>query len=156
MMLTAGRGMKVSRPFGVARYDAGVDHLTRSLRVQVKSTIHWRTGHGYSLKLVGSRRKKYERGTVDFFAVLLIPIDEWYIIPFEVIGENALQPPLLPAASLNRQAPSFRRCQASRYFPYFCRLLRGGVAGGRGGDSRFLATFGMSKFFSAAKVYREQ
>ena len=87
MMLAAGRGMKVSTPSGVARYDVGVDHLTRSLRVQVKSTIHWRTGHGYSLKLVGSRRKKYEPGTVDFFAVLLIPIDEWYIIPFEVIGE---------------------------------------------------------------------
>jgi hypothetical protein len=87
MMLAAGRGMKVSRPFGVARYDVGVDHPTRSLRVQVKSTIHWRTGHGYSLKLVGSRRKKYEPGSVDFFAVLLIPIDEWYIIPFAVIGE---------------------------------------------------------------------
>jgi hypothetical protein len=59
----------------------------RSLRVQVKSTIHWRAGHGYSLKLVGSRRRKYAPGTVDFFAVLLIPIDEWYIIPFDIIGE---------------------------------------------------------------------
>jgi hypothetical protein len=53
----------------------------------VKSTIHCRPGHGYSLKLVGSRRKKYQLGTVDFFAILLIPIDEWYIIPFDVIGE---------------------------------------------------------------------
>lgn len=87
MMLAAGEGMKVSRPFGVARHDVGVDHPTRSLRVQVKSTIHWRPGHGYSLKLVGSRRKKYEPGTVDFFAILLIPIDEWYIIPFAVLGE---------------------------------------------------------------------
>ena len=87
MMLAAGLGLRVSRPFGVARYDVGIDHPTRPLRVQVKSTIHWRTGHGYSLKLVGSRRKKYEPGTVDFFAVLLIPIDEWYIIPFDVIDE---------------------------------------------------------------------
>jgi hypothetical protein len=87
MMLASGLGMKVSRPFGVARHDVGVDNPARSLRVQVKSTIHWRPGHGYSLKLVGSRRKKYEPGTVDFFAVLLIPIDEWYIIPFDVIGE---------------------------------------------------------------------
>jgi hypothetical protein len=86
MMLAAGHGMKVSRPFGVARHDVGIDNPTRSLRVQVKSTIHWRPGHGYSLKLVGSRRKKYEPGTVDFFAVLLIPIDEWYLIPFDVIG----------------------------------------------------------------------
>ena len=87
MMLAAGQGMKVSRPFGVTRYDVGVDHPTQSLRVQVKSTIHWRPGHGYGLKLVGSRRKKYEPGTVDFFAVLLVPIDEWYIIPYEAIGE---------------------------------------------------------------------
>lgn len=87
MMLAAGRGMKVSRPFGVARHDVGVDNPTRSLRVQVKSTIHWRPGHGYSLKLVGSRRKKYAPGTVDFFAILLIPVDQWYIIPFEVVGE---------------------------------------------------------------------
>jgi hypothetical protein len=87
MMLAAGHGMKVSRPFGVARYDVGVDHPARALRVQVKSTIHWRIGHGYSLKLVGSRRKKYEPGTVDFFAILLIPVDEWYLIPFGVVGE---------------------------------------------------------------------
>jgi hypothetical protein len=25
---------------------------------------------------------------VDFFAILLIPIDEWYIIPFEVMGRT--------------------------------------------------------------------
>jgi len=87
MMVAAGQGMKVSRPFGVTRYDVGVDNPTRPLRVQVKSRIHHRPGHGYSLKLVGSKRRKYEPGTVDFFAILLIPIDEWYIIPFEAIGE---------------------------------------------------------------------
>ena len=27
-------------------------------------------------------------GTVDFFAILLIPIDDWYIIPFEVMGRK--------------------------------------------------------------------
>jgi hypothetical protein len=87
MMVAAGQGMTVSRPFGVSRYDVGVEaNLGRSLRVQVKSTIHWRPGHGYSLKLVGSRRKKYEPGSVDFFAILLIPIDDWYIIPFAKMG----------------------------------------------------------------------
>jgi hypothetical protein len=38
------------------------------------------------LNVIGPQRKKYEPGTVDFFAILLIPIDEWYIIPFEVLG----------------------------------------------------------------------
>jgi hypothetical protein len=86
MMMAAGQGMKVSRPFGVTRYDVGVENPQQSLRVQVKSTIHWCKGHGYGLKLVGSRRKKYEPGTVDFFAILLIPVDVWYIIPFDAIG----------------------------------------------------------------------
>jgi hypothetical protein len=88
MMLAAGHDMKVSRPFGVARYDVGVDSPAHSLRVQVKSTIHSRPGYGFSLKLVGSGRKKYDCGAVNFFAILLIPVDEWYIIPFEVIGEK--------------------------------------------------------------------
>jgi len=88
MMMAAGLGMKVSRPFGVAPYDVGVENPGRVLRVQVKSTIHGRPEHGYSLKLVGSRRKKYDARTVDFFAILLIPIDEWYIIPFAVIGKE--------------------------------------------------------------------
>ena len=87
MMLAAKRGIKVSRPFGVARYDVGVDHLTRSLRPGA-SEVHNSLAYGSRLKPeVGSRRKKYEPGTVDFFAVLLIPIDEWYIFRFEVIGE---------------------------------------------------------------------
>jgi hypothetical protein len=25
---------------------------------------------------------------VDFFAILLIPVDDWYIIPFEVVGRT--------------------------------------------------------------------
>jgi hypothetical protein len=88
MMLAAGFGMNVSRPFGVGRYDVGVEYPGHVLRVQVKSTIHWRPGHGYSLKLVGSRRKKYDPGSVDFFAILLIPIDEWYIIPYSAMGKT--------------------------------------------------------------------
>jgi hypothetical protein len=54
--------------------------------VQVKSTIYKRRGDGYSLNVMGPKRKTYVPGTVDFFAVLLIPIDDWYIIPFEVMG----------------------------------------------------------------------
>ncbi|MGA8762054.1 MAG: group I intron-associated PD-(D/E)XK endonuclease, partial [Candidatus Sulfotelmatobacter sp.] len=42
----------------------------------------------YSLNVMGPKRKKYEPGRIDFFAVLLIPIDDWYIIPFEVMGRK--------------------------------------------------------------------
>jgi hypothetical protein len=89
MMLAVGLGMKVLRLFGqTGRYDVGVENAGQLLRVQVKSTIYKRRGEGYSLNVIGPRRKKYEPGTVDFFAILLIPIDEWYIIPYEVMGRT--------------------------------------------------------------------
>src|SRR6266851_4807010 len=56
--------------------------------VQVKSTIYKRRNGVYSLNVMGPQRKKYSPGTVDFFAILLIPVDDWYIIPFEVMGRT--------------------------------------------------------------------
>ena len=94
MMQAAGRGLKVSRPFSwVGRYDVGVENPTEGhqatvLRVQVKSTIYKRRNGEYSLNVMGPRRQKYDPGTVDYFAILLIPIDDWYIIPFEVMGRT--------------------------------------------------------------------
>jgi PD-(D/E)XK endonuclease len=89
MMLAAGQGMKVSKPFGESgKYDVGVDNQQRVLRVQVKSTIYRRRGDCYSLNVMGPQRQKYDPGTVDFFAILLIPVDDWYIIPFEVMGRT--------------------------------------------------------------------
>ena len=38
--------------------------------------------------MIGAGRKKYGKGLVDFFAVYLVPIDLWYIIPFEVMAGN--------------------------------------------------------------------
>ena len=37
---------------------------------------------------MGPGRKKYAAGTVDFFAVWVIPMGEWYIIPYEAMGER--------------------------------------------------------------------
>jgi hypothetical protein len=89
MMLALERDMKVSRPFGVAgRYDVGVESDRGVVRVQVKSTIFKRRGDCYSLNVMGPKRKPYAPGTVDFFAILLIPIDDWYIIPFEALGRK--------------------------------------------------------------------
>jgi PD-(D/E)XK endonuclease len=91
MMLVVGLGMKVLRLFGESgRYDVGVENGARVVRVQVKSTIYKRRGEGYSLNVMGPQRKKYAPGSVDFFAILLIPIDEWYIIPYEVMGRTNL------------------------------------------------------------------
>jgi hypothetical protein len=89
MARAAELGLRVSKPYGdSAGYDVGVEREGKVLRVQVKSTIYKRRGECYSLNVMGPGRKRYPRGVLDFFAVYLIPIDSWYIIPYEVIGEK--------------------------------------------------------------------
>ena len=90
MARAAQEGLKVSKPYGdSASYDVGVEYNGRFLRVQVKSTIYQRRGiESYSLNVHGPRRQLYPQGSVDFFAVYLIPIDAWYIIPFDDIRGN--------------------------------------------------------------------
>jgi hypothetical protein len=88
VMLAMERNMKVSKPYGESKYDVGVEGRERIVRVQVKSTIYKRRGECYSINLMGPKRKKYAPGTVDFFAILLIPLDKWYVIPFEVLGRK--------------------------------------------------------------------
>jgi PD-(D/E)XK endonuclease len=88
MAQAAERGMNVSKPFGdSASYDVGVEHNGRFMRVQVKSTTFRRKG-SYTCNIVGPQRERYAPGKLDFFAVYLVPIDVWYIIPFEVAQEN--------------------------------------------------------------------
>jgi hypothetical protein len=90
MAKAAGHGLGVSKPYGdSASYDVGVESDGRILRVQVKSTLYRRRGiESYSLNVHGPRRQLYKKGTVDFFAVYLIPRDTWYILPFAVMGGN--------------------------------------------------------------------
>ena len=89
MAKAAGMGLSVSKPLGDSqRYDVLVENGKRILRVQVKSTIYRRRGNEYSLNVMGPGRKRYEEGTVDFFAVYLIPEDEWYIIPYAALGKK--------------------------------------------------------------------
>jgi PD-(D/E)XK endonuclease len=102
MMQAAGLAMRVSRPFGDSgKYDVGVEGhgvkgLGRVSKVQVKSTNYRLAGGSFSVNVSTSQGKRYEPGTVDFFAILLIPIDSWYIIPFEAMeaqGTNLYFPP---------------------------------------------------------------
>jgi hypothetical protein len=65
-----------------------VERGGRILRVQVKSTTYRRRGNQYSLNVMGPGRKCYKKGSVDFFAVYLIPHDAWYIIPYEALGKK--------------------------------------------------------------------
>jgi hypothetical protein len=90
MARAAAQGLRVSRPFGdSSSYDVGVECGDRILRVQVKSTMHRRRDTGYfNINLHGCTQKQYAPGSVDFFAAYLIPIDTWYIIPFEKTGKS--------------------------------------------------------------------
>jgi PD-(D/E)XK nuclease superfamily protein len=94
MARAAGEGLRVSKPYGdSAGYDVGVECIAgkgerRIRRVQVKSTIYKRRGECYSLNVMGPRRERYPSGVVDFFAVYLIPIDAWYIVPYEIVGRT--------------------------------------------------------------------
>jgi hypothetical protein len=89
MAKAAGLGMGVSKPLGDSRrYDVLVEAGGRILRVQVKSTLYRRRSNEYSLNVMGPGRKRYKEGTVDFFAVYLIPVDEWYIIPYKDLGKK--------------------------------------------------------------------
>ena len=91
MMLVAGLGMKVFRPFGqIGRYDVGVENQARLSRVQVKTTNYKTRTGGYGLNLTKSKGEHYQPGTIDFFAILVIPLDRWYIIPFEEMNGCSL------------------------------------------------------------------
>jgi hypothetical protein len=80
-------GLIVSKPYGEsAPYDVLADWHGRFWRVQVKSTLYKRRNGEYSLNVLGRRRQAYGANELDFFAVYLIPIDAWYIIPYEEAG----------------------------------------------------------------------
>ena len=88
MARAAARGFSVTRPHGdSASYDVGVEHNGRYLRVQVKSTSFQRKG-SYTCNIVSRVGARYIRNKLDVFAVYLVPIDLWYIIPFEVAARN--------------------------------------------------------------------
>jgi PD-(D/E)XK endonuclease len=75
-------GMTVLKPYGdSSTYDVGIEVGGRLLRVQTKSTT-FRGGRTYTCNLTGPGGRAYRPGTVDYFAVYLIPVDTWYILPF--------------------------------------------------------------------------
>ena len=86
MARAAEHGFQVSKPWGdSASYDFVVEHHTRCVRVQVKSTTHQRFG-GHCCQVRGSQKRPYVDGSFDFAAIYLIPADAWYIIPTEQIA----------------------------------------------------------------------
>ncbi len=93
MVMAMSQGLKVSSPYGgLGPYDVGVENGGPILRVQVKCTLYQCSKGCYCMSVNvkdGSRgRRGYARGTVDFFAIYIIPTDDWYILPYEVVGDR--------------------------------------------------------------------
>jgi hypothetical protein len=94
MVLAMSYGLKVSSPYGgFGPYDVGVENGTGPiLRVQVKCTLYQCSTGSYcmsiNMKDGFKGRKGYAPGTVDFFAIYIIPTDDWYIIPYAVVGDR--------------------------------------------------------------------
>jgi PD-(D/E)XK endonuclease len=85
MARAAEHGLGVSKPWGEsARYDVGVEHNGRFLRVQVKSTIY-QVGQAYVCNTrPDNDHQPYTCGQIDFMAAYVIPEDVWYILPARV------------------------------------------------------------------------
>ena len=92
MARAAGMGLCVCKPYGdSAQYDVGIEQGGRMLRMQIKSTTYSRGG-AFTCNVVGRGRKGYVAGVVDFFAIYVVPVNVWYILPFEATaGTVSLQ-----------------------------------------------------------------
>jgi hypothetical protein len=92
MARAAGMGLCVCKPYGdSAHYDVGIEEDGRMLRVQIKSTTYSRDG-AFTCNVIGRGRKGYPAGAVDLFAIYLVPLNVWYILPFKALaGKVSLQ-----------------------------------------------------------------
>jgi PD-(D/E)XK nuclease superfamily protein len=94
MVLAMSYGLRVSSPYGgLGPYDVGVENgAGRILRVQVKCTLYQCSTGSFCMSInmkKGARgRCGYAAGMVDFFAIYIIPTDDWYIIPYAVVGDR--------------------------------------------------------------------
>jgi PD-(D/E)XK endonuclease len=94
MVLAMSYGLKVSSPYGAfGHYDVGVENGTGPiLRVQAKCTLYLCPAGSYCVSINRKHgalgRRGYAPGMVDFFAIYIIPTDDWYIIPYAVVGDR--------------------------------------------------------------------
>lgn len=81
------KGLSVSRPMFVEKYDCIIDNGKQILKIQIKSTNHFnKTSWQVSLRNGCTQKEKYKKGDCDFFAIHIIKLNVWYILPFEVVS----------------------------------------------------------------------
>jgi len=80
-------GYHVLKPWGESlAYDAAVENCGNLIRVQVKSTTkRANTGYSSQFRRSDGTKKPYSLDDVDFFAVYIVPLGVWYLIPAVVV-----------------------------------------------------------------------
>ena len=87
MAAAALHGYRVLKPWGDSfEYDIAIEHGGDIVRVQVKGSSA-RKGGGYLCRLRrgGSGKQRYDPDEVDLFAVYVIPMQAWYLIPIAAV-----------------------------------------------------------------------
>jgi hypothetical protein len=77
-------GLTILQVYGdSARYDRVTDDRGCLRRVQIKSIANVTGGNEnyFSVKLKNLVSQRYRIGEIDFFAILIMPLNTWYIIP---------------------------------------------------------------------------
>jgi len=101
------RGYTVSIPTKSSSYDFILDTGTRTVKVQVKSTVFKRKG-AYRLRVTcgGKKNRHYAADQVDFIVGYVHPENAWYIVPLEAIESTDL--PLYPHRASSGKYERFR------------------------------------------------
>lgn len=91
-------GYVVSKPFGDnSKYDIIVDRKDTGIkRIQVKSTasLCFQRTLGYynvSTSSGTSNKQVYEKGSIDYFAIFIHPVEAYYLIPAEIIKGRSIK-----------------------------------------------------------------
>jgi hypothetical protein len=98
MLLFYEMGYTVSKPFGDnCQYDILVDTKEDGIKkIQVKSTscmsLERPLGY-YNVSTARGSAKKilYTKGTIDYFAIYIIPVNAYYLIPAELITGRTIK-----------------------------------------------------------------
>ena len=93
------KGFEVLKPYSsISVYDLLIENKRKFLKIQVKTVNSLATDHNGNRKegvyKVGlskgtKNRKTYTKKDVDFFAVYIMPLDLFYIIPHRIIKSKA-------------------------------------------------------------------
>jgi hypothetical protein len=113
MAAAASHGYHVLKPSGDSRaYDVAIEHGGDLIRVQVKSTTkRANTGYSSQFRRSDGAKKPYTLDEVDFFAVYIVPLSVWYLIPAVVV----LRPIRRVAVTLCPLPQEGSRCKYEHY-----------------------------------------